>query len=164
MTKSIRWRDFGAALFVLAMGIGFLAWAKTYPPRTASVPVLVAWLTIALAVIDAIAQTETLLGRLLRRLITAENVIEWTPDGDTSAAWTKSLVSLVWVFAYLGALLLLGFLVATPVYIFLYMLLHGKRSVKASALGAAITTLFIWVTFAVAFRYPLYPGLLFGGT
>ena len=56
-----------------------------------------------------------------------------------------------------------GFLIATPVYMFLYMLLHGEHSLRNSVLLTAGTTLTIWLTFEVAFKYQLYPGVLFGG-
>ena len=72
MKPAIHWPDFGAALIVLAIGVGFLLWAQTYPPKAAEVPVLVAWLTTVLALIDAVARTETALGRALRRVVSAE--------------------------------------------------------------------------------------------
>jgi hypothetical protein len=46
---------------------------------------------------------------------------------------------------------------------FLYMLLHGGHSLRNSLLVTAATTLAIWLIFEVAFKYPLYPGVLFGG-
>jgi hypothetical protein len=163
MSRAIHWPDFGAALAVLAIGIGFLAWAKTYPPEAAAVPVLVAWLTIVLALIDAAARTETALGRALRRVVSAEQVIEWKAEGDREAGAARVAWSIFWVLAYLAAVALAGFLLATPLYIFLYMKLHGRRSALTGVLAALGTTLGVWLTFELAFRYPLYPGMLFGG-
>ena len=163
MRRAIHWPDFGAALAVLAIGIGFLAWAKTYPPEAAAVPVLVAWLTIVLALIDAGARTETALGRALRRVVSAEQVIEWKAEGEREAGAARVAWSIFWVLAYLAAVALAGFLLATPLYIFLYMKLHGRRSALTGVLTALGTTLGVWLTFELAFRYPLYPGLLFGG-
>ena len=65
--------------------------------------------------------------------------------------------------AYLAAVYCVGFLVGTPVYLFLSMMLHGGKSFLASTMTAIATTLAIWVTFEVLFKYPLYPGVLFGG-
>jgi hypothetical protein len=163
MRGAIRWPDFGAALAVLAIGIGFLAWAKTYPPQAAAVPTLVAWLTIVLALIDAAARTETALGRALRRVVSADQVIEWTAEGEDEAGARRIAASIFWVLAYLGGVALAGFLLATPAYIFLYMKLHGGRSALAAVLAASGTTVAVWLTFELAFRYQLYPGLLFGG-
>jgi hypothetical protein len=163
MRVAIHWPDFCAALVVLAIGVGFLAWAQTYPPQAGEVPTLVAWLTIVLALIDAAARTETAPGRILRRLVSAEQVIEWKADGDGEASPRRVASSVFWLLAYLAGVALAGFLVATPLYIFLYVRLHGRHSVRAGALTAIGTTLGVWIVFQLLFRYPLYPGLLFGG-
>jgi hypothetical protein len=161
--RLVHWPDFSAALAVLAIGVGFLLWARTYPPKAAEVPILVAWLTIGLALIDAAARTEIALGRALRRLVSAEQVIEWQAQGEHEAGSRRVAGSIFWVLAYLAAVALAGFLAATPLYILLYMRLHGRRAWLAAAGTAIGTTLGVWLTFELAFRYPLYPGLLFGG-
>jgi hypothetical protein len=163
MRRAIHWPDFGAALAVLAIGVAFLIWASTYPPKAAEVPVLVAWLTIVLALVDAAARTETALGRALRRMVNAEQIIEWQAGGDGEAGSRRIASSIFWVLAYLAGVALAGFMLATPAYIFLYMKLHGRRSALAGALAAGATTCGVWLTFVLVFRYPLYPGLLFGG-
>jgi hypothetical protein len=160
---TLRWRDLAPALAVLAIGVGFLFWSQSFSLRARLVPVLVSWLTIALALIDAAAQLDTAWGRRIRRLVTARNVVEWRMEGDAEAGARRIAFAIGWVLGYLALLALVGFLIATPVYMFLYMLIHGGRSLRDSALAAAATTVAIWLTFEVAFRYPLYPGLLFGG-
>jgi hypothetical protein len=164
MRRAIHWPDFCAALVVLVIGVGFLAWAQSYPPQAGAVPTLVAWLTIVLALIDAAARTETALGRVLRRLVSAEQVIEWKAEGDDGAASPRRVASSVfWLLAYLAGVALAGVLVATPLYIFLYVKLHGGHSARAGVVAALGTTLAVWLVFQLLFRYPLYPGLLFGG-
>ena len=163
MTFAVRQRQFWSAISVLVLSIGFLLWAKTYPDDSGAVPVLVAWGTIVLAIIDVISQFETSFGRWVRRLITADKIVEWKMEGDETASVPRVLLSVAWVGAYLVALFLIGFIIATPIYVLLYMLIHGGRSLRDSALAAAATTLTIWLTFVVLFRYPLYPGVLFGG-
>jgi hypothetical protein len=163
MRKAIHWRDFSAALIVLAIGIGFLIWARTYPPRAAEVPTLIAWITIVLALIDAISRTETGMGRVFRRFASNENVIEWKVEGDDIAGSRRIASASLWVLGYLAGVAVLGFFLMTPVYIFLYMKLHGGKSLLASVITAAATTIAIWLMFGVMFNYPLYPGILFGG-
>jgi hypothetical protein len=164
MTGITSWRDFGAALFVLAGAIVFLLWTQTIPPRATAMPMLVAWLTIVLALIDVVSQTNTALGRYMRRFVSADRIIEWKVQGDgAEAGWGRILLSILWVAGYLAGIYFIGFLLATPSYVLLYMILHGGKSIRASATAAAATTLLIWLTFEVAFKYPLYPGALFGG-
>jgi hypothetical protein len=43
------------------------------------------------------------------------------------------------------------------------MIFHGGHSIRDSVLVSVGTTLAIWLTFEVLFKYPLYPGSLFGG-
>jgi hypothetical protein len=164
MTGITNWRDFGAALVILAFSVMFLLWTLTLPARAAAMPTLVAWLAIVLALIDVVAQTQTAVGRVVRRFVSAEKVIEWKAQGDgEDATWGRVLLSVLWVVAYLAGVYLVGFLLTTPVYVFLYMLLHGGKSLRAAGIAAILTTALIWLTFEIAFKYPLYPGILFGG-
>lgn len=163
MKSLVQWRDFAAALLTLTLGVVFFAWAQAYPPKAAAVPTLVAGVTIFLSLVDLASSTETAVGRALRRWLASENAIEWKVQGDREAGSGRIASSLFWLLAYLAGVLFAGFLPATPVYIFLYMKLHGARSALTSALTAIGTTLGVWLTFELLFRYPLYPGLLFGG-
>jgi hypothetical protein len=163
MTFAVRQREFWAAILVLALSVSYLLWAKTYPPAAGAVPVLVAWTTIVLSIVDAVSQFETPLGRWVRRLVTAEKIVEWKMEGDEDAPLTRILLAVAWISGYLTALFLIGFMIATPIYILSYMRIHGGRSLRDSALAAAATTVAIWLTFVLLFRYPLYPGVLFGG-
>ncbi len=162
MTAKIYWRDFAASMVVLAIGIGFLLWARTYERSAAEVPILVAWMTIVLALIDATAQTETRLGRMIRRLVAAENVVEWKSEGDAEAPTSRINSAVFWILAYVGGVFLVGFLLMTPIYVFLYMKLHGGEPLLASAITAVLTAIGIYVAFEVLFEYPLYSGILFG--
>jgi hypothetical protein len=163
MTASVRWRDLSVALLVLAASIGFLLWAKTYPPRSGAVPELVAWATIVLSLIDIVSQFETPWGLWLRRLVTAEKIVEWKMEGDEDASLGRILAAIGWVAGYVVMLYFIGFLIATPIYMFLYMHFHGGLRLLTNLLVTAGTALTIWVTFEIAFKYPLYPGVLLGG-
>jgi hypothetical protein len=164
MTGITNWRDFGAALVVLALAVVFLLWTQTIPARATAMPTLVGWLAVALALIDVVAQTETAVGRAFRRFVAAEKVIEWKAQGDgEDAPWGRVLLSVLWVVAYLAGVYLVGFLLTTPVYVLLYMILHGRKSLRTAGITAILTTALVWLTFEIAFKYPLYPGVLFGG-
>jgi hypothetical protein len=163
MRSVVQRRDFAAALVTLALGVAFLAWAQAYPPKAAAVPKLVAWITIVLSLVDLASNTHTAAGRVLRRLAASDDAIEWKAQGEREAGSGRIASSVFWLLAYLAGVVLAGFLLATPAYIFLYMKLHGARSALAGATAASGTTLGVWLTFQLRFRYPLYPGLLFGG-
>ena len=163
MTASVKWRELGPALFVLAGSIVFLFWAQGYPGRSGAMPVIVAWVTIALSLVDVIIQFDTAPSRALRRMVTAKRIVEWKMEGEEDASFGRVALSVGWVVGYVVVLYFFGFLIATPAYMFLYMLIHGGHSLRNSVLLTAATTLTIWLTFEVVFKYPLYPGVLFGG-
>ena len=164
MSAALDKRNLGPGLLALAIGILCLVWAQAYAPRESAMPELVGWATIALALIDIAAQFDTKWGRVLRR------VAGMDMDGDSSMddwvkrpSWSRIGIAMLWVTGYGAAIYLFGLLATTPIYIFLYMLIHGRRRPATSAMNAAVITVAIWVTFEYLFHYPLYPGVLFGG-
>jgi len=149
-------------LLVLALSTVYAFWAQIYPRDLGTVPALVAETTIGFALLDVIAQTDTKLGRIIRR-IAGQSAAPGEAEAHKPAARTITL-SIVWPLAYVAAVIVFGFLISTPVYIWLYMWLFGRKPLLSSLVSAGISTLLIWVTFEVLFRYPLYQGLLFGGS
>jgi small-conductance mechanosensitive channel len=164
MGAAVNKREIGAGLVVLVIGVVFLLWSQAYPARMSAMPKLVGWVTIVLALIDIAAHFDNALGRILRQ-ITGLEIGTGSGQRDEAAApsWRKIVVAMIWVVGYVVVIDVFGFLATTPVYIFLYMFLHGRKSLRASALSAVVTTLAIWFTFEYLFHYPLYPGLLFAG-
>jgi len=159
MTHASRLRRFGPPLIVLMIGVVFLLWAQIYPRNTGTVPTLVAILTIALGLLDLAGQSDTGFGRAVAKLVGRAA----QEDEPEKAGWRVILLSVLWPLGYVGATIYAGFLLVTPLYIFLYMWTYGGKSLLASAVSATVTTVSIWLTFEVLFRYPLYPGVLFGG-
>lgn len=155
-------RDAVAACIVLAVSVVFLVWAQEYPRRLGIVPSLVAWAAIALSLLDLAAQTETRAGRVIRRF-SGQGARNEPEERERSANEHSEAVAMLWPVGYTLAVVAFGFLVATPAYVFLYMWLHGAKPLRSSVLGALVTTLAIWLTFQVLFRYPLYQGVVFGG-
>ena len=165
MATAVNKRDLGAGLVVLAIGVVFLLWSQVYPPRMSVMPKLVGWITIVLALIDIVAQFDTALGRALRRAVGLQiDDLGSRKEESAEPSWRRIAVAMLWVVGYVTAIYIFGFLATTQIYIFLYMLLNGGKPVRASALTAVTTTATIWFIFEYLFHYPLYPGLLFGGS
>lgn len=164
MNGSIRWREFTTSLFILAVGVIYLIWARTYPSDMNAVPTLVAWLTIILASIDATSHTETRIGAAIRRFVGQTSAEASSGDEKSvTPGWLPVIFSILWPLAYVVAVIVAGFLLATPVYIVLYMTMFGRKPLLMSTLTALITTAAIWIVFELLFHYPLFPGVLFGG-
>jgi len=161
MSTSTRLRDFAPSLIVLAISIVYALWAQIYPRGSGTVPALVAEATVVFALLDLVAHTNTRLGRLVRGAV--GQPLSSPDDTKEKPASRAVALSIGWPLVYVGAVIAFGFLVATPAYTWLYMWLYGRKSFVSSAMAACLTTLVIWFTFEVLFRYPLYPGMLFGG-
>jgi hypothetical protein len=163
MTAALDKRDLCPGALTLAIGVVCLLWAQIYPPRESALPALVGWVTIALALIDIAAQFDTGWGRILRRMAGMETNGERRDAAPKQPpAWARIAIAMLWVVGYGAAIFLFGFMATTPIYVFLYMLLHGRRRPLTGALNAAVVTVAIWITFEYLFHYPLYQGALFG--
>jgi hypothetical protein len=151
--------DLYTSLLILALVTAFLVLSYGLTGKGETVPVLVGWIGFVLCVLDVLAQTDTGLGRRIAMLMsgTAHAVGE---GGERPSAKAET-VACLWMIGGTVLVILFGFLIATPVYVFAYMLLHGRKGVMQSGLTALVTTLFIWVVFERLMEYELFRGLLF---
>jgi len=80
-------------------------------------------------------------------------------DEKTAAAQVRALEFFVWLFVFTAGLWALGFRVAIPAFLFLFMLRHGERLIIAAAFafgGWAVTNF----VFGKALMLPLPTGTL----
>lgn len=153
-----RMRNLIVSLALLALAVAYLAWSYAYPPQSREVPVLVAWLTIGLCLLDVIAHTGTAFGDRVAGIFSGRAHIEAQEDMRiTRDEW----LSMAWMAISLAAILLAGILPAALLYVFGYMAIHGKLSLRLSAAVAVGTALFCWVVFEVLLNFDLYGGLFF---
>ena len=151
-------RNMIVSLVLLALAVGYLIWSYTYPPQSREVPSLVAWLTIGLCLIDVVAHTGTPFGDRVAGIFSGRAHIEAEDDlRVTREEW----LSMLWMAISLVMILLAGILPAALLYVFGYMTIHGKLSLRLSACVAIGTTLFCWVVFDVLLNFDLYGGLFF---
>jgi len=147
------------SLLMLALVIAFLFATYGVSVKGQRVPQLVAWIGIVLCALDVIAHTGTAFGNRVALLLSG------APSAEEAAGKKPSLsgelIAMTWMVIATAGILLVGFLVATPVYVFGYMTLYGRKPIVQSGIAAVVTTLFIWVVFEVLMEYELYRGLLF---
>ena len=65
------------------------------------------------------------------------------------------------VAAGVGAIYLLGFLIAIPLYLYASIAYLGGQSARLAAVITVLTSLIIYLVFEVALEYRLFPGVLF---
>jgi len=146
---------------VLALALAMIAWTYGHEPRTRLVPALTAWTLLIFALLDLAAATGTRPGRFIAALFTGSLA---GPEGDDGKPQPsrRVLAACAWVTGYLIAVLLVGFHLATPVYVALFVITRGRMSLRKGLLAAAATEGFIAVTFEWLMQFQLYRGLLFG--
>lgn len=163
MATTERRRNLYVSLIVLALMVGFLFWALDFDPRGRMMPVLVAWIGIVLATLDVIAHTDNKVGRWLALVLsgTFEEMRRTEDPAVRSARFRREVAACLWMLAAVALVFVVGFLPAIPVYIFAYMLIYGKRSVRQSGITALVTVFFVWLVFEIFLQYEIYRGILF---
>lgn len=153
-----RTRNLGASLLMLVLAAAFLFFSYQLTGKGETVPVLIGWIAVFLCVLDVIAHTDNSVGRAVAMLLSGSTHLD--AESGTEATLSET-VSMAWMVIATAAIVLFGFLIATPVYVFAYMILHGKKPIIQSGMTALVTTLFVWVVFELLMEYQVYRGLLF---
>ena len=153
-------RNLIVSTVVCTLALGYLIWAESYPAARAQVPRLIAWVTLVLTALDVLAHTETALGRRIAAMLSGRAHLEAAGDiRITRQEW----LSVAWMGISLAAIVLLGFLAGTFVYVAGYMIVHGRLGWRLGLYVAAGTVLSCWLVFDEILKVGLYRGLFFEG-
>jgi hypothetical protein len=149
--------DYLPALGLLGITLCYLLTAYSYDERAREIPVAVGWVMVLLLGLDLVSRTNTPTGHTLLRFL--------NPAAEEGTAerykMGKQISAIFWVLLYTALLLLVGVMIATPLYVFGSMRFHGKRTYFTALLTAVLVTAFTWALFDAALRVELYPGILF---
>jgi hypothetical protein len=116
---------------------------------------IVGWTGVLLSTLDIVSVTETRLGGAINMIFgstRSEPLAEGRRVGreiGCFAAMASSVV-LIWFF---------GFLIAAPLFVFLWMQFWGGKTVRESLYGGVSTFAFIWIMFEVLLQYELFRGV-----
>jgi hypothetical protein len=153
-------RNLVVSVILLALAIGYLIWARSYPPEKAEVPTLVAWITLVLAAVDVLAHTDTAAGRRVAALLSGRAHLEAVGNlAITAEEWLAA----AWMAVSLAAILVGGFLLGLFIYMVGYMIIHGKLAWRLSLCLALGTTFTCWLVFDELLNVGLYRGLFLEG-
>jgi hypothetical protein len=144
-----------AAALWLVTG-AYLDLAYHYKPEVRAFPVGVAWIMIMLLTLDLVSHSKTRAGQVLTRWL---NPAVQARAGERPA---RQVSAVLWPIVFVTLMVLVGILVAVPIYLFAALRWRARKSYGACAMGAAGATLFVWLLFSVVLRIALYPGLLVG--
>ena len=142
-------------VFLIILGILFFI-TLDYPKRARNLPLIVIALSILIMIKELTAEILS-----QRRLISASNVdkaAEQKPVPKETVV--KFILILGWITG-LGVLIwLFGFLIAFPLFIFIYIKLNGEKWLWAIIVSFSFLVI-IYVGFGLLLKLPLYEGLFF---
>jgi hypothetical protein len=82
-------------------------------------------------------------------------------DVEASVALRRTLISFAWILGFFLLILLLGFTIAIPLYVFLYVKIQGNEKWLLSILMAAFSWFFFWGLFIWLLDTPMMEGWFF---
>lgn len=159
MIPSMLHRNLAVAFIVLGFFVVIFLWSEQIVEvRGREFPLLVSGAGIVLAVLDVIAHTETSIGRRIGQILSGSAHMA---DDALNVGVRREFIVMLWIVVATTLMVLFGFVVGIPAFVFGYSILRGRRTVRQSAVAAFVTVFAIWVGFALLLNYDLYPGLLF---
>lgn len=154
-------RNLIVAIAVLALFVGMLVWSQSIPDvRGREFPTLVSASAAVLCILDVIAHTDTAIGRSLAFMLSGD--LE-ASEAAPAQRFSLEAMAIAWIAGATALIVLAGFLIAIPVYVFGYMVLYARRSPRDGAIAALATTVCIWGGFELLLSYELYRGVLAPG-
>ncbi|MFC2059600.1 tripartite tricarboxylate transporter TctB family protein [Chloroflexota bacterium] len=130
-------------LTMLIIGVILLAISAQYPLRTG----LVVWIVLSLMIILLVVE---ILKEVVWKRGNTGAIPKDIPQYLVGAAWIASILPMVY---------LVGLVMTTFLYTFVYLKFHGERWLLTIAVSLGITAI-IYGVFELALEVPLYKGLL----
>ena len=152
--------DYLPAFVLFIIAVIYLVTGYGYTPQVRAFPVSVGWAAIVLVLLDITARTHTAAGETLTRWFNPA-ALPKNEEARPQYARAKEISAVLWAAGFAALIVLGGFLVAVPVYVFASMRLRGKRPLWFCLVIGAAATLFIWALFTQLLQIELYPGMLF---
>jgi hypothetical protein len=154
--------DYLPALGLLILTIGYLITAYGYAPDARAVPAGVAWVMLALVILDLLSRTRTSFGLTLMHWLNPAGDPETMKDHKRYPV-LKQIGAVLWIAGFAAAMLFIGILYAVPLYVFASLYFRGGRPLIVAVAVSAGATAMIWTLFVAVLGLQLYPGMLFGG-
>ena len=161
-THNFNARNMISAILLLAFSVVFLSWSYSYGERAQQVPVLVGWVMFTLCVLDVVASTGTRIGDMVRAFFSG-TVIGKDNSSAAGKPVGRTIAAMLWPTAFVLMVGVFGFMAVIPVYVFLFVVLQGKKSFRQGIIAAAVTTAFTYVVFELLLSYEVYKGIVFSG-
>lgn len=145
-------------LLLIAVAL-LIYWAYGYGETARQLPVLVGTGTLILIVLDIISRLRGKVGVVIRSSLGAGFQDR---EMDFNPRLQSEIIQLAWIVACVVSILFVGILPTVPMFIFLYLVIQGKRSFIFSVIVSLHVLLLVGLVFEVLLDYELYRGHQFG--
>ena len=152
-----------AALLVCLVGAALVS-SFSYNPKTRMVPVLVGCVSLILSIIIFLGEIFPQFRQVFEVDLFTRNKI--VARETSMGRWDEKKglsIAIFWVMLFAVLLFLVGFNIAVPVCVLVYVKLFGKQNWPVSLSVTALIWVFIYGLFQGIMDYTLFEGILFGG-
>ena len=146
-------------VLLLLATAGFLLVSYGYGPEERALPVLVAWATIGLLILEILVQAGTRIGHRIEALLQRQDV---SPEPERVPILKALRYAVGWPGLLVGLMLLIGMLPAVLVYVGLSLKVDGGKPLPRALATAGAVAVFAWLLFEWGLSYQLYRGVLIG--
>lgn len=152
--------DHHAALYfafgIMALMLFFLHETYEFKGKVRTFPLIIGFAGVTLCVFDILSVTDTRLGHFVTRVFGAaleQDQIKHRPVRKELLIFAVMALGVfgIWLF---------GFLIASPIFVFLWMLIGGGKTLKLSLYVGFSTLVFIYGLFELILKYELFPGII----
>ncbi len=153
-------KEHHAALYfafgIMALMIFFIHETYEMKGKVRNFPLIIGYSGIVFSVLDIASVTDTAIGRFVTRILGASldpSEIKLRRVGRELAVFAVMSLGVlgIWLF---------GFLIASPIFVFLWVLIGGGKSLKLSLYVGFATLVFIVGLFELILKYELFRGVL----
>ena len=144
-----------AAFAVMAFLIFFLHETYAFHGKVRYFPLIVGWTGVLLSTLDILSLTETRVARAINTFFGAIHA-----PAPTENPVSREIACMLSMTGAVAMIWLVGFLIASPLFVFLWMWLWGGKALRDAIYGGVFTFIFIWGLFEVLLSYELFRGEL----
>ncbi len=142
-------------IVLLALLIVLAIYSLSYPFQTQLFPLVICIPVIALVLIQVVREISQSSGSRRQE----GNPAEQGATGSR-AVWRGHALIIAWMTGFLLMIYIVGFILAIPLFLFLYLKLHGSGWLRSLGLAAGMVIV-IYSLFTLAMKMHFYPGVLF---
>jgi len=162
--KFYRKGSFLFSVLLLVIVLTFVLFSIGYDAEARLIPLIIGVPSLALAILLVLSERYPRLLALFK--VSQDSVVRGAPSelasSETAVGGRKVLTFLAWIVGFVILVFLVGFLITTPVFIFLFLKIRGRIGWFRTLVMSIVVGGFIYGVFEILMRGDMFKGILFG--